>query len=148
MLHLYLQMQPAILDCEMGHPLTAWDVTDTALYTAEEELNFMWVLFYEMVSAMWKPVFVPCFSIRTPAEPSESNTISNRALAGNGITATAYEAPPRLCSLFPSHNPFPQIPFILLKNLVGESVSLTHVSQAAIIVQAAIAREIFLIFAA
>lgn len=38
-------------------------------------------------------------------------------------TDTAYEGPPRFCSLFLAHNPFPQIHLILLKNVVGESVS-------------------------
>ena len=63
-------------------------------------------------------------------------------------TDTAYEGPPRFCRLFLAHNPFPHIPLILLKSLVGESVSLTHMSWAAVIVRAAVAKETFLIFVA
>lgn len=104
-----------------------------------------------MACAIGKPVFVLCFSSRTPAEPSEPNTVSSRALAGNGITLqtdTAYEGHPRFSSLFLAHNPFPQILVILLKIVVGESVSLTHMSWAAVIVQATVPRGIFLIFVA
>lgn len=47
-------------------------------------------------------------------------------------TDTAYEGSLRFCSLILGHNPFLQIPLILLNNLVGEKVSLTHTAWAAI----------------
>lgn len=83
MLHLYVQMQPGIPDCKMGHPWVCEMVI--VLYT-QLKCNWIWCKYCSVGCAIGKSIFVLCLSSRTPAEPSEPNTVSSRALAGNGIT--------------------------------------------------------------
>lgn len=149
MLCLYVQMQPGIPGCKMEHPwsvrwwfcfIHSWSVT-------EFDVSTWWDGLCHWNACLCSLLFQQNTSWAFRAQCSLQQG-TGREWNNYLQTDTAYEGPPRLSSLFLAHNPFLQILVILLKNLVGESVFLTHMSRAAVIVQAAVPRGIFPIFVA
>lgn len=135
-LHLYLQMQPAISDCKMGHPLHeichwycfihSWRVTAFYISTALWEGLCHWKAWLS--------------SLLCQQNTGWAFWVSNGERSNCLQTHTAYDGLPSFCSLFLAHKPLPRIPLILLKSLVAESFSLTPTPWPAII--AAVAGEI------
>lgn len=146
--HLHVQMQPGIPDCKTGHP---WICEMVIVLYTQLKCNWIWCKY---CSVGWPvPLESPSLLFQQNTSWAFRAQCSLQQGAGREWnnclqTDAAYEGPPRFSSLFLTHNPFPQILIILLKNLVGESVSLTHVSWAVEIVQATVPRGIFLIFVA